>query len=408
MNFLSGWTLANTGTLNFFGGPDLPTAATIDGLSQTINGTINVDQIACVLAPTIFGPSAIINLPDPEDQLIFHYDFTLPTSVTVNGAGSIGNAIPSSLTIPNGSTLNYGVANHGTLHIGTSRDVATVASFTQADTGHTRIDIRALKRLGSPTPDPPVAGRDYDQLTVTGPVTLAGTLDLLPNFMFADPLLGFEYPILIYEARTGMFDAITGTAIPGTTDIALAPIFTDPTEDPTSDTALTPGTLTLLVATPGDANLDGKVSSADFLAWQRGFGTTPSLYNETLQLNSWQLGDFNTDGQITTADLSLLALNFGFDPTTPIGLSLTTAATLAGIPRTAIPEPSTSVILLLLATAMGTARHRPRRRRLGHLSNVRSLLHIGSPRSPQLPPSGLCLAVRSNATSRSKLCCRVR
>ena len=351
MTFQSGWTLSNFGMLNFFGGPTLPQAAVLDGAAQTLDGVINVDRIACILAPTTFGSNAVINVPDPEDQLVFHYDFTLPTTVTVNGNGSIAGAIATSLTIPNGTTLDYGVANHGTLHIGTSRDVATIAALHVQPTGILHIDMRSRSGPGGGggetggDPFPPVAGVDYDQLTVTGQVTLDGTLELDTNIT-ADPLLGFEYPVLFYTSRTGMFDAITGNLIHPA--LALAPIFTDPTPDPTGgDLALTPGSLTFIAAVPGDLNLDNKVSVADLSTFALHFNTTPGLYDEDTMMNSWQLGDFNTDGAITVADLSLLALNFGFDATDPAnplpgeGLSLLQAATLAGISPTDVPEPST-------------------------------------------------------------------
>jgi len=53
---------------------------------------------------------------------------------------------------------------------------------------------------------------------------------------------------------------------------------------------------------PGDANGDGKVTIADFLALQNNFN----------QAGGWAEGDFNDDGQVTIADFLILQNNWGF------------------------------------------------------------------------------------------------
>ena len=117
----------------------------------------------------------------------------------------------------------------------------------------------------------------------------------------------------------------------------------------------------LRASIPGDLNLDNKVSVADLSTFALNFNTAPGLYDETQNLNSWELGDFNADGAVTVADLSLLALNFGFDATDPAsdtgGLSLLEAAKLARIPLSDIPEPA-AAWTLFGGTILGIRRSR--------------------------------------------------
>ncbi len=84
---------------------------------------------------------------------------------------------------------------------------------------------------------------------------------------------------------------------------------------------------------PGDANLDGTVSIADFAALQNNFG----------QSGEWADGDFNGDGVVSIADFALLQNNFG------AGGASVTAAELAAVEAfaSAIPEPGSLVLLSL-------------------------------------------------------------
>jgi len=75
---------------------------------------------------------------------------------------------------------------------------------------------------------------------------------------------------------------------------------------------------------PGDANGDGKVTIADFLALQNNFN----------QAGGWAEGDFNDDGQVTIADFLILQNNWGYG-----------TAGAGSVPT--IPEPTTIGLLLL-------------------------------------------------------------
>jgi len=83
------------------------------------------------------------------------------------------------------------------------------------------------------------------------------------------------------------------------------------------------------IQVPGDANGDGKVTIADFLALQNHFN----------QAGTWADGDFNDDGQVTIADFLILQNNWGFG-----------TASAASVPT--IPEPVSFLLLSLGSLAL--------------------------------------------------------
>jgi Concanavalin A-like lectin/glucanases superfamily len=70
---------------------------------------------------------------------------------------------------------------------------------------------------------------------------------------------------------------------------------------------------------PGDANMDGAITDADYTIWADHYGASPAI---------WLMGDFDGSGEITDADYTIWADNYG-----------------AG--TSAIPEPATLSILAL-------------------------------------------------------------
>jgi hypothetical protein len=64
---------------------------------------------------------------------------------------------------------------------------------------------------------------------------------------------------------------------------------------------------------PGDANADGAVGFADYLALEGNFGKSGT---------NWMQGDFNRDGKVSFADYLLLEANFGRSIPEPASLSL--------------------------------------------------------------------------------------
>ena len=148
---------------------------------------------------------------------------------------------------------------------------------------------------------------------VEGAVDLAGTLvfDLLTGSLS----YGTEYVIITADSTelTGTFDTIEGVIVSDT--VALATTY---------ESTMSMDIVTVTVALPGDANLDGTVDGDDFAVWN------------TFKFQSgmtWSSGDFNGDGLVDGVDLLLWNQN-KFSSTTPV------------------PEPTSSLMLLLLAAAI--------------------------------------------------------
>jgi len=100
---------------------------------------------------------------------------------------------------------------------------------------------------------------------------------------------------------------------------------------------------------PGDFNLDGSVTPADFLVWQANNGKGPSPWM------GWTAGDANYDGSVTPADFLLWQANNGksFYPGPIVGASGGGAA---------VPEPGTLALLLPLVALFGYVVARRRRK----------------------------------------------
>lgn len=79
-------------------------------------------------------------------------------------------------------------------------------------------------------------------------------------------------------------------------------------------------------STPGDANDNGTVDSADFAILVTHYGA--------MENSLWIMGDFNADGRVNTLDFNVLAGNFGNS---------------AALPAATVPEPLGGI-----ATALGT------------------------------------------------------
>ena len=89
--------------------------------------------------------------------------------------------------------------------------------------------------------------------------------------------------------------------------LAVAEVRADPQHDLNGDRAVDEADIDFLIREVlntfrGDADLDGKVSFADFLILSATFGQENA---------SWALGDFTADGKVSFADFLALAANFG-------------------------------------------------------------------------------------------------
>jgi len=89
---------------------------------------------------------------------------------------------------------------------------------------------------------------------------------------------------------------------------------------------------------PGDANRDGRVDQDDAARLATYWGDTERADG----LTWWQMGDFDNDHTVGPADAAILAANWGY---------LSPEAT-------AMPEPSTLAMLIIVATACLAYRRR--------------------------------------------------
>ncbi len=240
-----------------------------------------------------------------------------------------GQDLANSGLIEGNGTLNVTVTNrNGTIRPGLSAgtlvfdDLAIITGLVEVELGGTK------------------AITEYDQVVVTGRVSLADHLDITliddvtPNYL---PNYGDTFEILTYGSRNDTFDLITfkGSILALQTDLALAPVYDFPgNSDPlfaATPFAAMPNSLTLFTTLPGDANLDLEVEDADLSLLLSNFGMTDA---------DWIDGDFTGDRIVDDADLSLLLTNFG--SIAVFGSS----ASLAGNAAT-IPEPASLSVFML-------------------------------------------------------------
>ena len=249
---------------------------------------------------------------------VFHGDVTQNGTLTVSKVGSTTSiaVFLGTFSGEGGVTGGGDVFIEGALQPGNSpAAVRFGGNLYLAPASTTRIEIAGT-----------TAGTQYDQLIVDQTASLAGALDvsLLDGFSPA-PLDSFT--ALTAAQRQSRFTTHAGLDIPG--PLVLAPIYS-------------PTSLTLIATLPGDANLDGKVSFADFQRLELGFGNPDA---------SWPRGDFDHDGAVTFADFQILRQNFG----------VTTAAQAAALDAFAVahnvPEPG-GVALFAVALAATARRHR--------------------------------------------------
>lgn len=195
------------------------------------------------------------------------------------GAGIIGG----SGTV--GGDLNIGAA---TVAPGTSTGILTVnGNYSQAAAGTLSIEIEGT-----------LPGEEHDQLAVAQTASLAGTLELLPQPGYEDPVTRGqvdEFEVIVADTIDGTFDAINydGTALStGSNYIG---------DNQNGDEGLfrivkygdADVTVTNYLAQFGDANGDRLVDGQDFVIWND---------NKFTSGNDWTTGDFNGDGIVDGQD----------------------------------------------------------------------------------------------------------
>ncbi len=201
----------------------------LHNVSQMMDGS-GGDARYRAISVTADGPSSLIKLP----SLAFFSDAysgstsgeNTYSSLTADNSGKIqvnnpflqgvlttvadGGVLQGSAMIGTASLLQGGnlgvitgdIVNFGTVAPGPMAGKLTIlGGFTQATSGKLAIEI------GGSAP-----GFNFDQLNVTGSVSLDGELDLIPLNGY-DPALDSQFRVLPYASRAGVFSLLVGADI---------------------------------------------------------------------------------------------------------------------------------------------------------------------------------------------------
>ena len=209
---------------------------------------------------------------------------------------------------PNGRTDALATPVSGE-EIGT---LSVVGNYEQGASGVLEIDLKEL------------AGNEaeHDVLDITGDAFLAGALEVNLSDDFDQFPFGASYEILSANSITGTF-ATLETELPGLigSGYKLAIVYS-------SDAV----NLVVTQSLTGDFNFDNRVDARDYTVWRDSLGSTTNL-----------VADANLDRVVNQADYDLWAANYGRS---------------AIFASTAVPEPTTLVLLFVLTTLGTTGRRR--------------------------------------------------
>ncbi len=227
-----------------------------------------------------------------------------PATVTVGSGGTItvgatttGStlAISASGLVSGDGTIVGNVSNGGVLAPGNSLGTLQVSgNVVQLTAGTLQIELGGI-----------AAGSQFDQLAVSGQLTLSGALQISLVNGFA-PTTGNSFDLLNWGTRTGTF-----------LSVQLPTLAAGRAWDTTQ--LYTTGVISVVATAgvPGDYNNNGVVDAADYVAWRKGLGTT-----------------------YTQNDYNVWRTHFG--QTVGSGAGVVTNA--------AVPEPITLVLLMFAAT----------------------------------------------------------
>jgi T5SS/PEP-CTERM-associated repeat protein len=276
----------------------------VDGTLQVTNGGVAV-AFSVGIGPAglarVDGANSrwnVVQVLDPKGK---PYGGNLAVNGTLDVSNSGTVSIGDLMTIgPQGTVKGDGnidgiVSNGGLVTPGTSPGALHInGNYTQIAAGKLQIELAGT-----------MLGTNYDQLLVSGGITLDGTLDVSLINAFA-PHEGDSFDILDFTSLTGIFSTVNLPALTGSLQWDTSQLYTS-------------GVLS--VALPGDYNHNGIVDAADYTLWRDGLGTT-----------------------YTQADYDVWKSNFG-------NHSGSGSSANAGV-----PEPSTLVLLILAAASLCVCR----------------------------------------------------
>ena len=214
------------------------------------------------------------------------------------------------------SVINRGDVRPGLLASTSSGALHVDGSYLQSQTG------RLTVRLGGTMP-----AAQYDQLQVTGAVTLSGTLSVVLANSFT-PSAGNDFNIIDGNSISGTFSTIQVPALAAGLTWNTSHLYTT-------------GVLSVVSAgLPGDYNYNGTVDAADYTIWRDHLGQSFPLSNENPAAA--------TPGVVDAEDYAFWKSHFG--ESLGSGSGATANAT--------VPEPATLVLLMLAAIGWCVRRSR--------------------------------------------------
>ncbi len=331
------------GTMNFAN----PYSYTI---AQGTGGTLTIDNGSSgaqindyygnhtISAPVALDSNTTIAVQNPSNV------FTI--SGNISGAGGITLAAASAL---NAGTVVFSGSNSYRGGTTVTSGTLVIAANGALPDGNVAITGGALQ-LG--------AGTGLAQMTSLS-ISGNGTLDLTNNHAFinygggADPITAIiSYIDSGYNGGNWNGPGIisSSAAVNGAYGVGYAD-----SADLGNPAELSSGQIELKYTLYGDANLDGKVDSADFGILADNYGDSGAV---------WDQGDFNYDGNVDSADFGLLALNYGqsdgsnADVVTAGDWAALDAFAAANGMMADVPEPSCAAVTMFAGVGLLQSRRR--------------------------------------------------
>jgi hypothetical protein len=182
-----------------------------------------------------------------------------------------------------------------------------------------------------------------------GPVTLNGGEAILHRLSAAT---AFYILQLGYSggAWTGSVGINSITAANDKTHLTAVGMLVPTSSTTFYDQPLGPSDVGIKYAYYGDANLDGKVTSADYTAIDNGYLS---------HLTGWYNGDFNYDGTVNGSDYTLIDNAFNMQGATISSEIASPTAELDDASVSTVPEPATVSVLALGGGLVLGRRRRP-------------------------------------------------
>jgi hypothetical protein len=227
-----------------------------------------------------------------------------------NGSGRVG-----------GNLTNSG----GTVAPGQSAGILAVeGNFVQASSGTLVAELNGE-----------AVGTSYDQLSVAGTATLAGTLQIVATSQAEPQVRGEqnEFEIVVASVVNGQFNTVTynGASLAAGANYAGV-VNTQDGLFRILETSNSGVSVTNYLAIPGDANGDRVVDGSDFGIWNSNKFTTGT---------NWSRGDFNRDGVTDGTDFGIWNSN---------------KFTSADASGSLVPEPNSWIVIISLLAAFVRSR----------------------------------------------------